>query len=193
MVSREQYLWEPSPADRIIEAVDKIAGVIMSHYCCRSCNQRYEDCKCHPVNSMTGKVNYKAKVKDDHYDLMSNKDEDYPVKKHPHMYADSAEMNLRNADEIYGSLSTAAQERVAQKVAKEIDIINNPPHYTNPDGFPQVIEILMRWFPKEPLLWQVGKYIARWDRKDTPLENLKKARYYLNVKIKELDPNDKGK
>jgi len=85
-----------------------------------------------------------------------------------------------------------ALELEAAMKAETPDYINKPPHYTNEDGFPQVIDILERWFPKEPLLWQVGKYIARWDRKDTALENLKKARYYLNRKIKQLDPKDTG-
>ena len=36
------------------------------------------------------------------------------------------------------------------------DLVNHPPHYTNNKW--EVIEILQEFFPKEPLLWQCGKY-----------------------------------
>ena len=65
------------------------------------------------------------------------------------------------------------------------DTVNAPPHYTF--GKYEVIDVLEDWFPTDPLLWQVGKYIARWDKKGDPLENLKKAEYYLQRKIKQLE------
>lgn len=114
-------------------------------------------------------------MKEDHDDLISNK----------HLYQDALNLEKLAKEDLWGK---SAETRILEA----IDMISKPPHYTNPDGFPEVIEILMYWFPDQPLLWQVGKYLARWNRKDTPLENLKKARYYLNRKIKELDPKDLG-
>jgi len=41
----------------------------------------------------------------------------------------------------------------------ENDNVNHPNHYTF--GRYEVIDVLEDWFPTDPLLWQVGKYIAR--------------------------------
>jgi len=65
------------------------------------------------------------------------------------------------------------------------DPVNRPKHYTF--GYFEVIEVLQDWFPKNPLLWQVGKYIARADHKGKPLEDLRKARYYLQREIDRLE------
>lgn len=67
---------------------------------------------------------------------------------------------------------------------KEIDMVNSPPHYTFSKF--ETIDVLEEWFRHEPLLWQVGKYISRWNRKGDPVENLEKAAYYLNRKIAQL-------
>ncbi|MDR1252813.1 MAG: DUF3310 domain-containing protein [Treponema sp.] len=37
--------------------------------------------------------------------------------------------------------------------------------------------------PADPLLWQVGKYIARAGRKGTVLQDLEKAEWYLRRRI----------
>ena len=66
-----------------------------------------------------------------------------------------------------------------------IETVNHPPHYTF--GKYEVIDVLEDWFPEEPHLWQVGKYIARAARKGDELEDLKKARWYLERKIKQLE------
>ena len=65
------------------------------------------------------------------------------------------------------------------------ETVNHPPHYTF--GKYEVIDVLEDWFPAEPHLWQVGKYIARAARKGDELEDLKKARWYLERKIKQLE------
>lgn len=62
------------------------------------------------------------------------------------------------------------------------EMVNHPKHYTF--GKFEVIEVLMDWFPDAPILWQVGKYIARAKHKGNPLEDLKKARWYLDYQIK---------
>jgi hypothetical protein len=61
------------------------------------------------------------------------------------------------------------------------DPVNHPGHYTF--GKYEVIDVLEDWFPGDPLLWQVGKYIARAGRKGSMIEDLKKAAWYLNRRI----------
>lgn len=65
------------------------------------------------------------------------------------------------------------------------DSVNHPEHYTF--GKFEVIEVLEDWFASDPLLWQVGKYIARAPRKGTELEDLKKAAWYLARKISRVE------
>jgi hypothetical protein len=70
------------------------------------------------------------------------------------------------------------------------EAVNRPPHYTF--GRFEVIEVLEDWFPSDPLLWQVGKYIARAMHKGKPLEDLKKARYYLDRRIRHMEATAQG-
>jgi len=65
------------------------------------------------------------------------------------------------------------------------DLINHPAHYTF--GKYEVIDVLMAWFPKQPLLWQVVKYIARASHKGEEIQDLKKAQFYLNREIERLE------
>ena len=65
------------------------------------------------------------------------------------------------------------------------DPVNHPSHYTF--GKFEVIDVLQEWFPKNPLLWQVGKYIARADHKGNRLQDLQKARWYLDREIARLE------
>ena len=69
------------------------------------------------------------------------------------------------------------------------ETVNHPPHYTF--GKYEVIDVLEDWFPEEPYLWQVGKYIARAGRKGEELEDLKKAKWYLERKIVRLERGEK--
>ena len=61
------------------------------------------------------------------------------------------------------------------------DPVNHPAHYTF--GKFEVIDVLEDFFPADPLLWQVGKYIARAGRKGSALEDLEKAAWYLRRRI----------
>jgi hypothetical protein len=63
------------------------------------------------------------------------------------------------------------------------DPVNHPSHYTF--GKYEVINVLEDWFPSDPLLWQVGK--ARAGHKGNTLEDLKKAAWYLNRRIEQLE------
>jgi hypothetical protein len=65
------------------------------------------------------------------------------------------------------------------------DPVNRPSHYTF--GKFEVIDVLQDWFSDDPLIWQVGKYIARYKHKGNPKQDLQKARFYLDRKIKELE------
>jgi hypothetical protein len=65
------------------------------------------------------------------------------------------------------------------------DPVNRSGHYTF--GKYEVIDVLEDWFPADPLLWQVGKYIARAGHKGNMLEDLKKAAWYLNRRIEQLE------
>lgn len=68
------------------------------------------------------------------------------------------------------------------------NMVEHPPHYNF--GKYEVIDVLEDWFPTDPLLWQVGKYISRAGRKGSRAEDLLKAEFYLKRAIqKELDTN----
>lgn len=70
------------------------------------------------------------------------------------------------------------------------DPVNHPPHYTF--GRFEVIDVLEDWFPKDPLCWQVGKYLARAAHKGRELQDLKKAEFYLKRKIAQLEGDQKN-
>lgn len=69
------------------------------------------------------------------------------------------------------------------------DVVNHPDHYNN--GSIECIEYL-----KDNMSWQgytgylegnCKKYLHRWRYKQKPVEDLKKARWYLDRLIKELE------
>jgi hypothetical protein len=70
----------------------------------------------------------------------------------------------------------------------EADPVNHPGHYTF--GKYEVIDVLEDWFPADPLLWQVGKYIARAGRKGNLVEDLKKAAWYLRRRIEKEESDE---
>ena len=65
------------------------------------------------------------------------------------------------------------------------DPVHNPQHY-NFSKY-EVLDVLVEWFPQDPILWQVVKYVARAAHKGNELQDLKKASFYLNFKIAELE------
>lgn len=70
------------------------------------------------------------------------------------------------------------------------DMVNHPSHY-NMTKY-EVIEVLDEWFPDDPLIWQVVKYLVRAKYKGNELEDLKKAQFYLNRKINKLNELSKN-
>lgn len=65
-----------------------------------------------------------------------------------------------------------------------VDIVNHPPHYTF--GTIEVIDVIEDW-GLEFHLGNTVKYIARSKHKGRELEDLKKAQWYLNRKIVQLE------
>lgn len=76
---------------------------------------------------------------------------------------------------------------------EKLDVVNAPKHYSwlgnalaeqvENVGDVEVFHVLMAAFDKDPLLWQVGKYLLRAGRKDDRMQDLKKARWYLDKAI----------
>ena len=80
---------------------------------------------------------------------------------------------------IFGS-AIAKPEGSKAFVAPKVDLVNNPPHYTQ--GGIEVIDFI----EAKRLGYNLGnvvKYVSRVDDKDEPLENLRKAEWYLKREI----------
>jgi len=69
---------------------------------------------------------------------------------------------------------------------KQIDNINHPTHYTQ--SAIQPIEVIGAW-KLSYCLGNTIKYIARADHKGNKLEDLQKARWYLNKELEDLERN----
>lgn len=67
--------------------------------------------------------------------------------------------------------------------------IDHPSHY-NTGGFLETIEVLRDWGIAEDFcVGNAIKYISRYKHKGNPVEDLKKARWYLDYLIKMLENN----
>lgn len=71
----------------------------------------------------------------------------------------------------------AAIEKAEQK-----EMVNHPAHYGGEDNPYEVIKVIEAW-GLGFCLGNTVKYVARADHKGTPLEDLKKARWYLDREI----------
>ena len=70
------------------------------------------------------------------------------------------------------------------------DNINHPEHYGGSDNQYEVIKICEAWeLDRDAYLFNVVKYVARAGKKDKTkeLEDLKKALWYLDRKIKKIE------
>ena len=75
----------------------------------------------------------------------------------------------------------------AKQIIKEA--VKNPSYYGGVDNTYEVIKVCEAWgLDKDAYLFNVAKYIARAGKKDPQkeLEDLKKASFYLNRKIENL-------
>jgi hypothetical protein len=90
-----------------------------------------------------------------------------------------------------GGIKNYYHDTLTQELAPEQydqpqpDLVNHPSHYTF--GKYEVLPVLLDWFKDDPLGWQVGKYLARYKHKGNPIQDLKKARFYLEALIQELE------
>ena len=70
-----------------------------------------------------------------------------------------------------------------KKKKKNEDVINHPNHYTK--GI-ETIDYIRSW-DIDYVCGNIIKYVTRFPYKGTPVQDLKKARWYLDYLIKELD------
>lgn len=85
-----------------------------------------------------------------------------------------------------------SKERARQIVEKSNlkEMVNGPQHYGGKDNPFEVIKVCEAWeLDKDAYLFNVVKYVARAGKKDKTkeLEDLKKAAFYLDRKIKNLE------
>jgi Protein of unknwon function (DUF3310) len=77
------------------------------------------------------------------------------------------------------------------------DPVNRPAHYAEGRRF-EVIDVLEDWAGRAPdpvlggLLWQSCKYLGRLFDKADPLEDARKARWYLDRLISKLEAADEA-
>ena len=74
-------------------------------------------------------------------------------------------------------------EHITEEGIKK-EMVNHPSHYNQNKW--EVVDVLDEFFPKDPLLWNTGKYLLRHGSKGKPLEDLEKAAWYLQRKIEKL-------
>jgi hypothetical protein len=70
------------------------------------------------------------------------------------------------------------------------EMVNHPNHYGGKDNNYEVIKVSEAWgLDKDAYLFNVVKYVARAGKKDSSreIEDLKKAAFYLDRKIKNLE------
>ena len=80
---------------------------------------------------------------------------------------------------------------MARKPEKEA--VNHPSHYGG-DVPHEVVKCLEAWgLESDALLWNAVKYISRAKKKWSTLEDLKKARWYLDRRIAQLERFAEGK
>jgi hypothetical protein len=72
-----------------------------------------------------------------------------------------------------------------EQAQEQADMVNSPPHYQLPGGL-EVIQITQHM---DFMLGSVVKYVLRYDKKNG-LEDLQKAAWYLNRKIRLIEEAD---
>jgi hypothetical protein len=75
-------------------------------------------------------------------------------------------------------------------VIRPADLVNHPPHYTNGPGCPHcgnVIECITITEQMNFCLGNAVKYIWRKEAKGKPLEDLRKARWYIDREIARME------
>jgi hypothetical protein len=87
----------------------------------------------------------------------------------------------------------AEAEQAGKEAYGNVDMVNSPPHY-NQTGIECIHAISAATGDgfKYYLQGNIMKYLWRFDYKDKPLEDLKKAQWYLDKLIEEVMANDKS-
>ena len=94
--------------------------------------------------------------------------------------------------EYYSPMQVVNEYHKEKWEKMEKDVVNSPPHYNT--GGIECIDYL-----KDNMSWEgytgylegnCKKYMHRWRYKQKPLEDLKKARWYLDRLISELEQED---
>ena len=70
------------------------------------------------------------------------------------------------------------------------EMVNHPNHYGGKENLYEVVKVCEAWdLDKDAYLFNVVKYVARAGKKDTDkeIQDLKKALWYLNRKIENLE------
>ena len=92
--------------------------------------------------------------------------------------------------EDYKMINEETNVRAVWKVKDKVqDMINNPSHYTH-GGVETIDYIEAKGLDKDFCLANVIKYVSRAGYKISKLEDLKKAQYYLNRRIKLLEASE---
>ena len=86
-----------------------------------------------------------------------------------------------------------AAEQAGKEAYGNVDMVNSPPHY-NQTGIECIHAISAATGDgfKYYLQGNIMKYLWRFDYKDKPLEDLKKAQWYLDKLVEEVMANDKS-
>jgi hypothetical protein len=81
---------------------------------------------------------------------------------------------------------------VHQSQPQSNDPVNHPAHYCA-DATHEVAVCLAAWgLESDALLWNTVKYIARHGKKGNALEDLRKAKWYLDRRIKQMEEEANG-
>ena len=86
--------------------------------------------------------------------------------------------------EVKKQMKTLTEIMKTKPETKPVDLINQPPHYTS--GTIEPISVIEDW-SLGFCLGNVVKYVRRAGLKGDRLEDLKKARWYLDREIKKLE------
>jgi len=98
-----------------------------------------------------------------------------------------------DTNEECGSPISCMQHNVCQMHGKKRELVDHPGHYGGGNNPYEVIKVIFAWgLDKSFCLGNVIKYIARHEHKGTALQDLKKARWYLDEAIKQMESADQN-
>ena len=71
------------------------------------------------------------------------------------------------------------------------EMVDHPAHYGGKDNPHEVVKVLRAWgLEKDALLWNMGRYLGRWDKKGKVREQVGKAVWYGLRRLAILDGRD---